>query len=99
MRGFLLLVLIASLPAPAFTRTPEPQAVAYVKWAHGEQDHIIIDEDLWRCVQDRCYGNVLDREKLVAWTCRKVHRAAGTVERFVLPAREFSQAELAQCNR
>jgi hypothetical protein len=99
MRRFLLLGLIASGSASAVAQPLEPQATVYVKWAHGPQDYVIIDEDLWRCAQDRCSGVVLDRGNLAAWTCRKIHRAAGTVNRFVLPTREFTEAELQQCNR
>ena len=99
MRRWFLVGLIVSCSASAPAQPLAPQTTAYVKWAHGPQDYVIIDEDLWRCVRDRCSGNVVDRGNLPAWTCRKIHRSAGTVERFVLPAREFSAAELQQCNR
>jgi hypothetical protein len=99
MRWSYLFGLTASWSASAIAQPPEPQAAAYVKWVHKPQDHIVIDENLWRCAQDRCSGPVVDRGNLAAWTCRKIRRAAGAVDRFVLPTREFSQAELRQCNR
>jgi hypothetical protein len=100
MRSYLLLGLIVCLPVEATAQPPAaPQTIAYVKWAHGAQDQLIVDEDLWRCSGDQCSGPVLDRGNLAAWACRKVHRAAGTVQRFVLPTREFTPAELQQCNR
>lgn len=88
-----------ALASAALAQPPAPPTTVTLKWAHGAQDYVIIDEDLWRCAEDRCSGNVVDRGNLPAWTCRKIHRAAGTVERFVLPTREFTPAELQQCNR
>jgi hypothetical protein len=99
MRQYLLLGLVLCFPAAAAAQPPAPQTTAYVTWAHGPQDHFIIDEDLWWCTGDHCSGPVLDRGNFAAWACRKVHRAAGTVQRFVLPTREFTPAELQQCNR
>jgi hypothetical protein len=99
MRLLLLAGLIALPFTAAFGQRPEPQATAFVRWAHGPQDFVIVDESLWRCAQNHCSGSVTDRGNLAAWTCRKIYRAAGIVERFVLPAREFSEAELRQCNR
>jgi hypothetical protein len=99
MRWFPLIGLIAAVPLAASAQPRGPQATVTVKWAHGPQDYFIIDEDLWRCSGDQCTGNLLDRGNLAAWACRKIHRAAGPVQRLVLPTREFTPAELQQCNR
>jgi hypothetical protein len=99
MRWYLPLSLIAALPMSAVAKQPVPQAVVYVQWAHGPQDYVIVDEDLWRCAQDHCSGFAIDAGMIAVRACRKIHRAAGTVKRFVLPTREFTEAELAQCNR
>lgn len=88
-----------ALASPAAAQPQAPPTTVTVRWAHGPQDHVIIDENLWRCAGDRCSGDVVDHGNLPARACRKIHRAAGSVEQFVLPTREFTPAELQQCNR
>ena len=83
---------MATLPGcRQLTTTPNARpssATAFVSSKHGPQDHLIVDETLWRCAGNRCSGEVVDRGNLAAWACRKVRRAAGSVDRFVLPSTE-----------
>jgi hypothetical protein len=92
------LFLALLIPTAAIARSSEAAVVADVEWKHGAEDHIIINDTLWKCDGNRCSGTVLDYGKFPAWTCRKVHRAAGAVTRFTVGAREFSESELKTCN-
>jgi hypothetical protein len=92
------LALIALFATPAFA-SPTVSGEAVVRWAHGPENKIIVDETLWHCSGEVCRGQVTENGVVLQRACRKLAQGAGWVESFRTPAQTFTTENLARCNR
>jgi hypothetical protein len=93
-----ILALVALLATPALA-APTVSGEAVVRWAHGQENKIIVDETLWHCSGEVCRGQVTENGPMLQRACRKLAQGAGWVESFRTPAQTFSSENLARCNR
>lgn len=84
------------LPAFAFLATPVFAASYSAKPAVPVSQRIIARDIVWNCGPAACQGSTDESRPVVL--CQSLAKQAGRIDSFIVDGREFSAAELSQCN-
>ena len=98
-RKVLAMVIVISGVAAAAPPVSNSRATAQIAWAHGAKSRLVADDRVWRCVNERCDGQVFDRPNSRLRTCRQLARTGGQVMSFKVAGAEIAPSELERCNR
>lgn len=95
-----VIAALALSPGQLQARQPSgPVGRAQLEWHHDARDKVILDNLLWRCAADQCFGPVPSEDRTpLARQCRQLARY-GRVISFQTPSSALSSEALERCNR